>query len=280
MDTSAGTPNILQTSPLSGSNRKSFFRPRNIFIVLGILILIELFIGFRSLNLPFGSKEAKPIQINQTEENKIAPTGGGKIVLVSDKTQYGVGQTVVVDIREFTGGRPTDGTDVILQFDPSKLEAASDAVVVGSIYSVYPVKEVDSKSGTIRISGISSVGQTGFNGMGSLAKVNFKAKELGVTAIKVQFVKDQTNDSNIIEAKSANDLLTDVLDLNISIGNQAAANPTSGSCSQRVYGSCVDSDGSSGSFWCSNITDPFSCQIGCFKEQGGSEQGCKVTVTK
>lgn len=177
--------------------------PKLIFVILGIVLVIELFFAIKTLSQP-----------TPPPPPKLAPLTGAKIVLVSPETSYNVGDTVPVAIRLTTGGRSTIGTDLILKFDPKILEATQGAVKRGSIYQEYPVTQLDSK-GTVRISGIST--QNGYNGIGVFGSVIFKAKVKGQTRVAVDFQKDSTTDSNVVEAGSTKDILDQVFNLELTI---------------------------------------------------------------
>ena len=174
-------------------------------------------------------------------------------------------------VRIFTGGNNTDGTDLIIGYDSNMLEVATASVTKGSIYGDYPLISVS--GGKIAISGI-SIDST-FNGVGVLANLNFTAKQTGQTTLSVDYTAGKTTDSNIIETGSGKDILDQVTNLELIIDNSGGA-VVGGSCSERIYTQCTDASGKSGSFWCSPITDGFSCTVGCFKEKTGNDLGCKV----
>lgn len=181
---------------------------RLIFVILGAVVLVELVLGIKNFlkPVPAVSKVERP-----------APITTGKISLVSPQTSYKVGSQIPVSVRVFTGGHTTDGTDLILKYDPKTLEASESSVIKGNIYQEFPALEVNQTTGTVKISGITGANQKGFSGLGNLATVNFKAKAAGATALKVDFRKGATDDSNIIESGSSKDLLGSVDDLTLTI---------------------------------------------------------------
>lgn len=187
---------------------KKFFRgPKLIFVILIVIILVEAVLAIRYL----GQSAPPP-------PPKVQPISGGRIVLIADKAGYKAGENIVVSVRVLTGGQPTDGTDLILRFDPKVLETSNAAVTQGKIYSEYPMKSVDSKEGTVRISGIGSIGnKSGFNGVGIFATINFKAVGSGKTTLRIDFTPDLTSDSNVIGAKNAKDILEEVFNLDLNI---------------------------------------------------------------
>lgn len=142
---------------------------------------------------------------------------GGEIILLSSKDTLKVNEGVRVSIKISTGGHPTRGTDVILKFDPNYLEAATSSIYKSRIYPEFPQVSLDNKSGTLRISAVSPDANKTFNGVGTLAFLDFKAKQVGKTTISIEFERDETGDSNIIEAGTSNDILEKVNQLNINI---------------------------------------------------------------
>ncbi len=186
---------------------KRIFRPKLIFIVLGVIIAVEVIFAVRTLTKPLPPPPAK-----------LQPISGGKIVLLSPGKSYKVGDSVFVTIRVATGGRATNGTDLVLNYDPKILEAStSGAIRPGKIYSDYPILTVDPKTGTIRISGTTSAGSKAFNGIGVFATLNLKAISAGDTTLKVDFQKDSTTDSNVVESSTTKDILEEVFNLEVNV---------------------------------------------------------------
>lgn len=137
--------------------------------------------------------------------------------------QANKGCTFSVNIELDTTGTSTDGTDVILFYEPSKLSATATSIENGKIYSDYPGNSVDSAGGKISISGISSVSSP-FNGKGTFAKINFNVIDSGSgnsTTLKFDFDpndKTKTTDSNIVERGTIADVLSQVTDGDYTIG--------------------------------------------------------------
>lgn len=129
-----------------------------------------------------------------------------------------------LDISLDTAGAQTDGTDAILIYDSSRFTATS--IQAGTIYSDYPGNNIDDPSGKVTVSGLASVSQA-FSGKGSLAKVNFTAKEnapTGATQVKFDFDgkdKTKTTDSNVVERGTVADILSSVVNGNYTIGSGA-----------------------------------------------------------
>lgn len=181
------------------------FSAKVIFLAIGLVVLLELFFGIKMLTKP-------TIRIGKAENLTV-----GKIVLSSSNQSYKVGENVSIDIRISTGGHTTDGTDLVLKYDPNFLEATGNNIFdIGDVYSQYPNVNIDPKNGLIRISGVSD--DEGFNGTGDFATLNLKAKKDGSTNLSVDYTPSSTSDSNIIETNTTKDILGQVFDLDLNIG--------------------------------------------------------------
>lgn len=192
------------------SEQKPFFKRIFSFKILLLIVIvagvIEGFYLFKSYSASF---IPPPPEVEGIK--------GGEIGLLSSKDTLKVNEGVRVTIKISTGGHPTRGTDVILKFDPNYLVASTSSIYKSRIYPQYPQVNLDNKSGTLRISAVSPETNKTFNGVGTLAFLDFKAKQVGKTKIYVDFEKNNTSDSNIIEAGSSNDILEKVNQLNFNI---------------------------------------------------------------
>lgn len=188
-----------------------------ILSILAIVVVGELI--WAGVTLTKGTNV--PIIDNITQQTiEIKPA---QVILQANKQELKVGEELMVDILVDTGGKPTDGSDVILNFDPktlavqfSSVSGKLSPVLPGMVYGSFPINTLDSTGSKIVISGISSVGAT-FSGQGSLGSVTFKAIAPGSTTVAVDFILGSTVDSNIIESNSAKDILTNVKNLNLQI---------------------------------------------------------------
>lgn len=191
---------------------RSFFKgnfPKILFLILGAVIIGEIVWGVRSILLSSGQKLPTVAQMSE-----------GRIILDAPKANYQVGETIPLTIRVATGGKSTDATDLVLKFDPQLLESSSQNIKLGKIYQEFAVAEVDQDSGEVKISGITSPGGKGFTGIGELATVDFKALRSGKSVISVDFQKDTTFDSNIVESGTVRDILSQVFNKEVFVGSQ------------------------------------------------------------
>lgn len=190
---------------------KSFLTvPRIIFLVLGIIILVEVVYAVRVLTSRF------PVPSLFLPTGNVVQKTIGKISLNVPKTSFNAAETIPVSVIIDTGSNTISGADLIVRFDPKILEATPEDLVRGKIFDGYPVMSVDAKKGLISISGINSL-KNGFKGSGQFALINLKAKAQGKTTLTIDFKKGSTTDSNLVEVNSSKDVLESVDNLELNI---------------------------------------------------------------
>lgn len=253
MDNTATNPISNITQPIQQGvqevkvNKIKAFVQKNltkiIFGLLGLVVVIELVLGARALLSP-----SKP-RIDRVNA-LIASMTDPKLVLSSNLETVGVGQNIDVAVRVVTGGKSTDSTDLVLKFDPNFLEASSSSIKLGQIYSEFPVADVDPKSSLVAISGITLPGRQGFSGIGTLATITFKAKQAGKTSLTIDYQKDATADSNVVESGTAKDILGEVVNLEITIGGNSESRKVSTDNCPGFTQYCLTQAGKTGRQFC------------------------------
>ncbi len=225
MDNQPATPIVIQTNPLpSGRNwlptgiPKSF--PKIVFIVLSLVIVTELIWGAWYILRPLPGQSIPALTKNPAALFAPArPTA--QVILSSTNSQIKSGDSLSVDITVNTSGRVTDGTDLVIKYDPKLLSlsgAASAIFTKGSLYPEYLGQSVDSKLGIFRISGIANLGsKNNLLGQGKFGTINFNAIASGTTTISVDFKPNKTTDSNVIDRKLGQDILDKVTNLEVKI---------------------------------------------------------------
>ncbi|MDO8573848.1 MAG: cohesin domain-containing protein [Candidatus Daviesbacteria bacterium] len=192
----------------SGKTKKFFTGPKIIFLILGLVLLIEVIYAVRVLT----SNSPPPLPQKTTVQPPV-----GKISLNAPKTSYKINEAVPVSVLIDTAGYAVGGVDLIVRFDPKILEASVSGLVKGTILEEYPAMSVDSVKGLISISGISST-QNGFTGKGQFATLNLRAKASGKTSLTIDFNgKGQTADSNLVESATSKDILETVNNLEVNV---------------------------------------------------------------
>ncbi|MFH0937270.1 MAG: cohesin domain-containing protein [Candidatus Daviesbacteria bacterium] len=151
---------------------------------------------------------------------------GASLTLSPATGTFNKGCSVSVDILLDTGGTATDGTDVILNYDPTRFSVQK--IISGTIYADYPGNSFDAQNGRITVSGLSSV-STAFTGQGTLATIDLMvldAAPTGATQITFDFDTNdraKTTDSNVVERTTVVDVLNEVTNGSYTVGT--------GSCS-------------------------------------------------
>lgn len=154
---------------------------------------------------------------------------------------FNKGCNVTIKVELDTTGTNTDGTDVILTYDVGKFTVTPSSITNGTIYADYPGNSVDSSSGKISISGISSVSSP-FNGKGTFATLNLKVNDSaqGATTLKFDFDpndKTKTTDSNVVERGTIADVLSSVTDGSYTIGSGSGCTSSDSSAQGGLSGS-------------------------------------------
>jgi hypothetical protein len=210
-----------------------------IFLFIGV-ILVEVFFGLKNLATP-----TEGISMHQ-------PLSGGSVILSSDKESYQSGEKILVSVKIATGGHSTDGTDLVLNYDPNFLELDKASFFKkGAIYPDYSF--IDVQDNVISISAISSTSGGTFNGVGLLGTLEFTAKKPGGSKLTLDSKKDSTSDTNITETETAFDILTQVKNLDINIGTSSSDSkaPNEANACQNYTQLCTTDQGKQGTQECS-----------------------------
>lgn len=186
-----------------------FLRPKIVFIILGIIILVEAVYAVRVLTVP-----TPPLP--SSSKAAAESLSEAKISLTVPKLSYGVGEVIPVAVTVNTGGRSIDGVDLIVRFDPKAVEVVQGSLIAGKIFSEYPLLAQDAKVGLISISGVSSVNSS-FTGQGEFALLSLRAKLSGRTSLVIDFQKGITTASNLVEASTSKNILDTVGNLELTI---------------------------------------------------------------
>jgi len=203
-------PNLNQPQTIANdSNVRKYLQPKFIFLGLGIIILIEVIIGVVSL-IKTQSQTGPTTQLS----SQVVLTDGS-FSLDSAQLKYKVGDQILVSADLSTGNNPVVGADLILHFDPTVLSLSKDSIVAGKAFSSYPLIDVDQKSGTVWISGVSE-GTNNLNGVGNFAIMTFSAKLKGSTTVSITYKDGDTKDSNLVSDKGE-DVLKKIKNLNLEI---------------------------------------------------------------
>lgn len=177
-----------------------------LLILVAAVLLAELFWAYKSLG-PNYLQESVSISAGSNMAS------GAAISLSTPKTTIKVGEEMVVSVN-ISSQELTDGTDLIIVYNPEIL--SGQPVKPGTIYNDFPLNTVDQEAGKITVSGITSA-TGGVLANGLFGTIVFQAKKAGSAEVSLEYVPGSTTDSNVIESKTAKDLLTEVKNLEVNI---------------------------------------------------------------
>lgn len=256
------SPDIQQTASQISKNPQGWFK-RN--MLMAIVILVVLGVALFGAFSYFSPEGMRSIGVLQPSVNEMT---SASLSLIPERSSYKRGETVVVDVKLFTGGQMTDSADLVVKFDPAYLEPQVEGFVsVGQVYSEYPPAQIDAKAGLIGLSGITIPNSQGFSGVGNFARLNFVALKEGKTQISIDHTEGSTADSNVVLTSSATDILgfADSTEIIISATDVAENKALPNSCGSFTQ-YCQDATGKVGTQVCnagtiSNGTCGYNYQI-------------------
>ena len=162
-----------------------------------------------------------------------ALAAGATLSLSPASGTFNQGCSFSMDVLLDTGGIPTDGTDAILFYDPTRFNVTK--IRSGTIYSDYPGNTIDAQNGKISMHGLASI-SSAFTGQGVLASIDFTIPQFaptGATQINFDFDpndKAKTTDSNVVERTTVADVLNQVNNGSYTVGtgncNGVSVSPT------------------------------------------------------
>lgn len=165
-----------------------------IFSLLGTLLTVELAGSVYYLSRPLPLPQAEGFAWQ-----------GAALSIVPAEGTIPVGDSVFVKINLDTDSLATDGTRVVLRFDPQKIQV--EEVNPGTIYSTFPVQEINNEEGRVVLSGIIAPNETPFQGSSTFATLKLKGVNTGNAALNFEFVPGVTTDSNVALHGKGEDIL-------------------------------------------------------------------------
>lgn len=205
---------------------RKFLQRRNLIIVLALVLLAEGVWAALTLSQAQISKQL-PAVLNQetpkTPSAKVSTVSSAPqatLSLSAPKTTLKVGEKMTVTVN-ISSAKRTDGSDIVILYDPTQLSvvtqgSAKAPLQIGSVYSDFPLNSLDEKKGRIAASGITQAG-SGVVPSGIFGTVVFQAKTAGAAKVSLDYTPGSTIDSNVIENKTAKDLLEKVENLELYI---------------------------------------------------------------
>ena len=161
---------------------------------------------------------------------------------------YNKGCTFSLNIILDSGSDQVEGADVnYLLYDSSKFTATS--IEAGTIFSDYPISNIDTQTGKIYISGVDGNNKP-FNGQGTFATVNFTVKDsapLGLSQMSLYFTqRGDTTDSNVevVQNNTVLDVLSSVTNGSYTVGSGSCGAQASIAATSPGKGGITTSTGS------------------------------------
>lgn len=169
----------------------------------GLLVLI-LSLGVAVLTITSRNNSATPQNVN-TQATEVFPS----LAFTPDKATYTYtpNQTYNLGIVLDSDGKTVDGADVVINFDPTKVQVVDTKVATTTLLEQYPLNSVDNVKGKIRYSGLT------FNFKpitGIIGTFKFRPLGKGEVNFTFDFTPGATTDSNIAEHATAQDILKTV----------------------------------------------------------------------
>ena len=132
------------------------------------------------------------------------------------------GEEFTIEVNLNTEGKKTDGADVILRYDPEKIEVIG--IIPGITYPDYTIQKIE--EGKISITGVAASTGPFFEGNDLFASVKLKALFGGEEVVSIDFTEESTVESNVALHGKGTDILTGVEDSILYIsGQQALSKP-------------------------------------------------------
>lgn len=142
---------------------------------------------------------------NQDIRSQAAEVSGSMgISPASGDYTFSAGQSYPVGVIIDSGGKSVDGVDVIINFDPKKVQIVGDAVSPTSMFERFPLNRVDNVSGKILFSALTFSPKPE---AGIVATFRFRPLAPGPVNFNFDFTLGSTTDSNIAEHGTAKDVL-------------------------------------------------------------------------
>lgn len=188
-------------------------------IVIGLIFIgLIIFIVFQIYNaIQLLSKTGSPPSTSSNNSSAASPTVGLSIA----NPDIAVGSQIQVPISVNTSGKKVIGVDVVIKYDPQFFQATNSGTLKvfqpSQIFDEYPIAVADTNRGEIRVSGIASNSQSGFNGIGVLGTLTLKTLKTGQSTLTFDYLPNGTTDSNMVEYMTGVDILSAVENLDLTI---------------------------------------------------------------
>lgn len=164
-------------------------------LVLSLAIAVLVVTGKGTTGL--GTNQNVRTQATDVTGSMSLSPANGDYVFAANQT-YPVG--IVID----SAGKSVDGVDVVVNFDPKKVQVVGETISPTTMFERFPLNKVDNGRGQIQFSALT------FNSkpeIGIAATFRFRPLAPGAVNFTFDFTLGKTTDSNIAEHGTAKDVL-------------------------------------------------------------------------
>lgn len=168
-------------------------------LVLSMFVAVLTVSGRNSASNLATTQNVSTRAVEQPASLSLSPATGDYV--------YSAGATYPLGIVLDSAGKSVDGVDVIVKFDPKKVQVVSPEVAATGLFEEFPQNTIDNKLGQIKFSALT------FNSRpvtGIVGTFTFKPLAKGTVSFAFDFVLGSTKDSNVAEHGSARDVLGQV----------------------------------------------------------------------
>ena len=136
----------------------------------------------------------------------------GRLSLSPNQGKFKVGEKFSVGIILESKDYPVNGTDVILNFDPTLLTIEEKGVQTTSVFPLYPRNWVNKEKGEVILTGLATApAENPFGGPQTLGFLTFRGLKQGLAQVSiVHSQKEGSPSSTIIKAKGSENILSEV----------------------------------------------------------------------
>ena len=218
-DTKQAESAVARVRRILRENKKKVFTILVVILILESLWAVSYVLSTKGSSKTNGSKQFTLFKKEIASLSFKLNTGTTDTITVNSPFTV----DIVLDSRD----RQVNGVDVIVLYDPQILSVVDSNQAVpgiqvenGTLFRTLLVNNVDENTGRITLTLSRLNKQTpAITGTGTLASITFLPQQIGTTTFSFLFDETKTNTSNVIEAETSSNILTNTNDVSIEINN-------------------------------------------------------------
>lgn len=203
--------NRMTTGDLIHSMQTRETEYKKLLIVVAFLVVLIVGVMMIRVTQKPSQRDETGVTPQSLEENTPLPTSEtelwGEYRLEPQTVKSSPGAVFTIKTVLVAPKIALDGADIILRFDPEFLTV--EGITPSSLFSAYPRKEIDNTVGSVHLTGFTSSTTLGNKGE-TVADIAFRANKVGTTTITVDFQKNASNRSTIVEKGTSKNVLGSV----------------------------------------------------------------------